>query len=187
MDLPCLLRPKNKQPLSKFLGKAIPLLAFLLAVGAYGFDRYRFGIETQEDPCLPGARVYLIDTYNTEPERGGVFAFGSRWMAPFYEDGTTIIKVMDGLPGDTAVVSEEKTTINGEVVAEGLTLKTKINRPESEFIRTRIIPQGSYWFSGKTDISFDSRYWGYVKQEQLIGRAYPLYALTHFIEFFEKS
>ena len=176
MQLKNLLRIKRKEPMGRFLFKALLMLSVLFAIGAYAKDRYRLGVETQADPCLPDTRIYLIDTYDRNPERGGIFSFSSQRMGPFYPDGTQILKIMDAVPGDHVTVSEEGIVkVNEQVVAEEFTLAETLKLQPKDLVRDVTIPEEKFWFSGRTKTSFDSRYWGYVDQTQLLGRAYPLY------------
>mgnify|MGYP001098272042 CR=1 FL=1 len=38
-----------------------------------------------------------------------------------------------------------------------------------------IVPPGHLWMMGATADSFDSRYWGFLPERQVIGRAYVLW------------
>nr|WP_232422448.1 S26 family signal peptidase [Methylosarcina fibrata] len=58
---------------------------------------------------------------------------------------------------------------------EGLPLAEKLRKPLSVFKRDETIPAAAYWVTGLTPKSFDSRYWGYVYDHQVIGRAYAIF------------
>lgn len=165
---------KNKKPLSVFLVKALPLTVVISFGALYLTDRYSIGIDPQENTCLQW-RVFAIDKYDTTVERGDIFAFRSSAMEPFFKNGTQVIKVADGVPGDRVSVGLQKVTVNGNEVGEGLALSPKLKRPPSRYVRDEIVPEGKYWFMGKTLDSFDSRYWGYVPAGDIIGKAYPLW------------
>jgi len=165
---------KSKQPIGLFLLKALPLTVVVSLAALYLTDRYSIGIDPQENTCLEW-RVFAIDRYDTAVERGEIFAFRSGAMEPFFRNGTQVIKVADGVPGDRVQVGLEQVTVNGAQVGEGLALSQKLKRPPSRYVRDEIVPDGNYWFMGKTEDSFDSRYWGYVPSEDIIGKAYPLW------------
>jgi conjugal transfer pilin signal peptidase TrbI len=57
----------------------------------------------------------------------------------------------------------------------GLPLAIKLRKSPSTFKRDETIPAAAYWVTGKAPKSFDSRYWGYVYDYQVIGRAYALF------------
>jgi conjugal transfer pilin signal peptidase TrbI len=164
----------KRLPLHLFLLKAVPLTA-VLSIGAYYLaDRYSVGVDPQKNTCLPW-RVFIVDKHDKSVNRGEIFAFRSTSMDPFFKDGTQVIKVVEGVPGDRVTVTKSKVTVNGNQVGEGLLLSKKIRKQESRFVRDEFVPDNSFWFMGRTKDSFDSRYWGYVPKDQIVGKAYPLW------------
>ena len=65
--------------------------------------------------------------------------------------------------------------INGATVGEGLALARALKRPPTDFLRNDTVPPGHLWMMGATADSFDSRYWGFLPERQVIGRAYVLW------------
>lgn len=166
----------KKEPWRRFGIKAgVTLLVLWVASVAFA-SRYRIGIDSQQEKCLPGYTFFLIDLKNQSLERSAVYAFSAKNMQPFYKDGTRMVKILTGMPGDTVVINDKwKITVNGEQVGEGLPLARKLYLPESHFYGKTTLDKGNYWFMGKSPFSFDSRYWGIVKDDQIIGRAYPIF------------
>lgn len=170
-------RAKAPKRLSlRFLGKAL-----LLSAGAAGAvvalaSQYSIAIATQESLCLPPYRVWLISKQSSpELNRGEIYAFHAQGLAPIFADGTIIVKSLEGMPGDKAKVTLEETTINGVPVASGLQVATDRDIDPQRYVREGEIGEGRYWFFGRTADSFDSRYWGSVGADQIIGKAYPLW------------
>lgn len=145
-------------------------LAMVLAAGYVG-ARYRIGIDSQQDRCLPDTSVYLIDRWDKTPVKKAPYAFRAQGLAPIYPDGTTMLKRMTGLPGDTVVVTADWVRIEGVIVSRGMALSERLGVEPAAFARELTLEEGAFWFSGETPISFDSRYWGPVDEKQLIGRA----------------
>jgi conjugal transfer pilin signal peptidase TrbI len=173
---PARLRPyQTKAALGIFLLKALPILILILTVERYVGQRFLIGGDDQVDRCLPNQRIYLIDTYNKDIWRGDLMAFRAERMSPFFKDGQVIVKIAAGVTGDHIQVDSHQTTINGSLIIEGLPLAGKLKKPVASFKRNETIPPASYWMTGKTPKSFDSRYWGYVYDHQVIGRAYALF------------
>jgi conjugal transfer pilin signal peptidase TrbI len=146
-----------------------------LAVEHYIGQRFLIGGDDQVDRCLPDKRIYLIDTYNKDIWRGDLIAFRAENMKPYFKDGQVIVKIAVGVTGDHVQVDSRQTRINGAVIIEGLPLAEKLRKPSSTFKRDETIPTAAYWVTGKTSKSFDSRYWGYVYDHQVIGRAYAIF------------
>lgn len=165
---------KSKQSTGRFLLRALPITAVFAAGALYLTNRYSVGIDPQANTCLPW-RVFVIDKHDQTMERGEIYAFKSQSMEPFFKNGTQIIKVADGLPGDKVKVTTEHVTVNGSVVGDGVALSEKLKKPPTRFVREEIVPQDKFWFMGKTVDSFDSRYWGYVAKSSIVGRAYPIW------------
>ena len=158
-----------------FLLKALPLLCVVLAV-EYGIgQRFLIGGDDQVDRCLPDKRIYIIDTYNKDIWRGDLIAFRAERMAPYFKDDQIVVKIAAGVAGDRVQVDSRKTKINGTALLEGLPLADKLKQLPAAFTRDETIPAGAYWVTGKAPKSFDSRYWGYVYDYQVLGRAYALF------------
>jgi len=166
---------KPKASLGAFLHTALPVLFLVLSVEYYLGQRFLIGGDDQVDRCLPDKRIYIIDTFNKDIWRGDLIAFRAERMTPYFKDDQIIVKIAAGVTGDRIKVDNLHTTINGSLVIEGLPLAEKLKKPPATFKRDETIPSAAYWVTGKTPKSFDSRYWGYVYDYQVIGRAYALY------------
>lgn len=123
------------------------------------------------------------------PERGDVIVF----FSPV--EGKRFVKRVVGVPGDRVAVVNNQVIINGipqPVNTEGLTvdlpLKTIITEeqlgkvthsimlspatPTPERTNEILVPPGSYFVMGDNrDNSFDSRYFGCIKESSIIGKA----------------
>jgi signal peptidase I len=131
-------------------------------------------------------------TYNfVKPHRGDVFVFRTNNIsgipgdpetgAPFY------IKRLAGLPGDTLRIDPPKLFVNGKV-AEGFGFQRVMAAnapyhgygPGTRFLsspdRTFTVPEQAYFALGDNSYnSYDSRYWGPVPEENLVGRGLLVY------------
>lgn len=159
-----------------FLLKSLPVLALVLGLGAYLEDRFHLGIDDQRELCLPGGhRWFLIDRHDQNLWRGDLVAFrADARMAPWFPVGRTVVKIVTGVGGDRVSVGLRQSLVNGEAVAEGLALAEKLGRPAPQYVRDETVPGGALWVTGTHPQSFDSRYWGVVRDDHIIGRAYAL-------------
>lgn len=139
-------------------------------------QRYSIGIDNQKDLCLKGEhRWYLIDHWDRTFDSNDLMAFaGDQRVEPFFRNDQTFIKRVKGLPGETIDQEGDAIRVNQENIGEGFPL---INHPGvtnaiggASF---RLQPM-TYWVMGDQPRSFDSRYWGVVYQQQIIGKAYAL-------------
>lgn len=137
-------------------------------------SRYRIGLDVQQETSLPH-HLYLIDRKDQGLERGALYAFSARGLAPVYPDGTRMVKQLVGLPGDEVHIDRHnRITINGLPVGQGLPLAHALQASPQHFQGRTLLPKDHYWFLGRHPNSLDSRYFGAVRADQVIGRAYAL-------------
>jgi signal peptidase I len=152
-------------------------------------NKYKYGIRL---PVL-NKKVYELG----QPERGDVVVFR------FPKDpGVDYIKRVVGVPGDRVVYRNKTLFINGEKIAQipqgnyigtgsGLSMSgadlrredlagvkhdilvvPKINGVSSDVV----VPEGHYFVMGDNrDNSNDSRYWGFVPEKNLVGKAFMIW------------
>ena len=130
-----------------------------------------------------------------EPDRGDVVVF--RYPV---DPAVNFIKRMVGLPGDTIVYRDKRLFINGEEVPQAAlgryaSSDVKCDTPRADAMRFRetlgevthdilihedsgsrdrqwVVPEGHYFVMGDNrDRSNDSREWGFVPEDHLMGRA----------------
>lgn len=154
---------------------------------------YVFVNKLAYDLKVPFTTVHLAQWSN--PRRGDIVVFYSP------QDGTRLVKRTIGLPGDVIELRSDELIVNGEVVkykpvAEELLRDTAaIDRAHSVYATEQLpgrshivagipavpakrdfgpyrVPEGCYFMMGDNrDDSFDSRYFGAVKRERILGRA----------------
>lgn len=156
-----------------------------LMVGDYILvNKYTYGLRL---PVL-GTKIVEVG----EPERGDVMVF-----FPPHKD-IYFIKRVIGLPGDQITYKDKQLFINGtaapqtllaelppinpqvELISEDLTgfkhlaHKTKMVQRMDDFSVT--IKPGHYWMMGDNrDNSSDSRAWGQVPEERIVGKAFAIW------------
>lgn len=145
------------------------------------------------DLKVPFTTLHLAQWSN--PRRGDIVVFHSP------KDGTRLVKRTIGLPGDVIELRNDRLIINGEVIeyrpiAEELLRDTApLDRAASVYADEQLpgrshlvagipaapakrdfgpyrVPAGCYFMMGDNrDDSFDSRYFGAVKRDRILGRA----------------
>ena len=140
---------------------------------------------------LPVVHTEILDL--DEPERGDVMVF--RFPS---EPSVNFIKRVVGLPGDRIRYEGKQLFVNGEAVpkvlleespaeARGeLLLAERLGEVEHRIynnprdpgpqVRELVVPEGHYFTMGDNrDHSNDSRYWGFVPEENIVGRAFAVW------------
>ena len=127
-------------------------------------------------PNFENGELILTDklTYKFTPaKRGEVIVF----KAP-PDKKKDFIKRIIGLPGETISISDGKVLINKQVLDENY-LPPVTQIATGSFLKTgeeRQIPANSYFVMGDNrSHSFDSREWGFLKREDVVGKAWVIY------------
>ena len=163
-----------------------------LQVGDYILvNKYTYGIR------LPVLRTKVLSL--NEPQRGDVMVF-----FPPHMNDTYFIKRVVGLPGDTVTYRNKRLSVNGETVAlqpvaelpagkaryqlclEALgeakhLMQVDAMRPPRDF--SVVVKPGHYFMMGDNrDNSSDSRIWGQVPEQDIVGKAFAVW--MHWDSFF---
>lgn len=167
---------RKKQSWSLYFIK-LSLLSLVVVGVVYAFmSRYSIGLDPQKVKCIPGISFYLIDRKDTTIEKDKTYAFYAKGLEPIFPDDTKMVKFVRGEPGDVVTItSEQFIYINEEDHGFGFWLSERLGKEPSDFFGKGTLPENQYWMMGTSDLSFDSRYWGTIHEDQVIGRAYPLF------------
>lgn len=149
-----------------------------------------------------GARLPIVHTKlfgDSIPERGDVIVF----RFP-HDEKVNFIKRVVGTPGDVIVYDKKQLTINGEVIPLSEQAQYTFDQPGKKHLRaTRFseelgdsvhdvlidttsnsnrqppeyrVPEGHYFVMGDNrDQSNDSRFWGFVPDKNVVGRAFLIW------------
>jgi signal peptidase I len=118
-----------------------------------------------------GDRVFVLRFWGpVEPERGDLVAFRTPALA--FERcgaGGTFLKRLVGLPGETVVARGERLLVDGRPLDEPYA------RPGTEEGSWRLGPDQFFLVGDNRPMSCDSRVWGPVPRENLIGEVAAVY------------
>jgi signal peptidase I len=116
-------------------------------------------------PRIASGEFVLINTISYRlhtPQRGDIIAFRHESPAP-----EVFIKRIIGLAGDKVAIDRGKVIVNGSALSEPY-VRFADNRSFPEVT----VPAGSLYVLGDNRVdSNDSRYWGFVAQDQVLGKA----------------
>jgi len=188
--------PEKKNSIKNFLADNLPTVtvAILLAVGVRIFvAEPRFIPSSSMEPTLLIDDRLIIDKLSyrwRKPERGEIVVFNPP-NNPVVPDATKVyIKRVIGLPGDRISIHDGKVFVNDAPLNEpyiaqppNYTLPTQDdalcpncfhpdNVQSSKGHPFFTVPNGKYWVMGDNrNNSLDSHAWGFMPEENLVGRA----------------
>ena len=118
-------------------------------------------------------KAFIVLKQDKAIERDGYVSFTWAGGGP-YPKGLGFVKIVKGIPGDVVTVQGRDFYVNGLKVATAK--EHSLKGQPLELGPTGIIPPGHYFVWTPHKDSLDSRYrlTGWVKQEQITGRAVPL-------------
>jgi len=120
------------------------------------------------EPNFDDGQYLIIDELSyrfREPQRGEVVVF----KYP-HDLSQRYIKRIIGLPGETIEIKERKVLISGEILDESSYLPEGITTPDLAKIT---LGEEEYFVLGDNRLaSSDSRRWGALPKENIVGRAY---------------
>ncbi len=160
----------------------------VLLIKAYVVNPYRIPSSSME-PTLHCARALEDDGcearfsdrvlanrfiyHFTDPARGDIIVFKTPPAAASCGAGGVFVKRLVGLPGDRFSMRKGIVYINGKPLEEPyLSHGSRDDDTQEE----RIIPKGQYFMMGDNrGQSCDSRVWGSVPRENIIGKVFAIY------------
>lgn len=154
--------PISKQRHALLACAAVIALALLLRLVTQAFS---VPSSSMEPTLLPGDHLVVTRYLFREPSRGDVVVFDDG-------RGTTLVKRIIGIPGDSVHLDRGHVLINGEILREDA--YTLPSGAESGSVH--VVPHGHFFLLGDNrDHSADSREFGFVPREALLGRATLIY------------
>lgn len=137
---------------------AIAIALALLVRGAVHI--YSIPTASMAPTLEPGDQIVVTPYFRSIPERGHVVVFE--------RDGELLVKRVVAVPGDLIDSRLGRVRIGGYTLPEPYVLR----QAASGAIPAQIIAADSYFVMGDNrDDSLDSRSWGVVPREQIVGRA----------------
>ncbi|GJL52941.1 MAG: hypothetical protein NPIRA02_00730 [Nitrospirales bacterium] len=143
---------------------------------------YQFLI--RDDESWPHHRFFLLRK-NIPPVRGSLVAFTmteayttrvkpAGVTRPYTRVGLLWLKRVVGMPGDRVDVQEDAVRVNGQIVARGLRRDRAGHSLQVAHLKSPI-PNNSVFVSLPHPRSFDSRYFGYVDMNDILGEVIPIW------------
>lgn len=135
---------------------------------------FTFAVPAQEYSCLH-ASYFLVDKTDVAIKRDHLVAFNLPVNTPYFRQGTRWIKLVVGLPGDHIKISHDAVAVNGKEYPNNMNiLLMKLGIDKGQVEREITLGADQYFVVGETELSYDSRFWGFISKKNVIGNAYAL-------------
>ncbi len=143
------------------------LSGFIISLIAFWIQpRYRFAVQTDYSVNFV---VGITDRGNISPAKGEYFAF--RFLAKSNDPrhGRDFVKRLGCMEGEYLQNRGRDYYCDGEYLGTAKEF-SKTGRALQAFEYDGIIPKDRYFAIGETKDSFDSKFWGFVRREWIIGK-----------------
>lgn len=150
--------------------------SIFLAIYVFFFRPFQVNGDSMNPNFVNGEYVLtnLITLYLENPKQGDVVVFKS----PTNKEKDFIKRII-AEPGDSLSVKNGMVYVNGQRLNEGAYLKNTVKTNGGRFLsegREITVDPGAYFVMGDNRLfSSDSREWGFVKKEDLIGKSWFVY------------
>ena len=170
IESPSPSRQAGKSWLRESLESIIPALIIVLLINAFLAQATRVEGQSMEPSLHNNERLIIekVSYHLRPPERGEIVVLH---IPGREEPSTPLIKRVVGLPGESVEIHDGKVYIQGKVLDEPyLTQMTYGNMP------ARIVPPNNVFLLGDNrNASNDSRFFGMVPFDKIVGRAWLRY------------
>lgn len=150
-------------------------LKFFLFIGVFSIGIYSlsqsYGIGFSSTPSLP-FNIFIMDKNNFYFTKNDLIVFKYPGEDIYnYKKDEKFVKKVSCFSGDRLEVDISYNYFcNGVKIGQAL-LQDGDGRKLEPFIFNGIIPDNQYFVSGTHIKSWDSRYWGFVSKDRIIGKA----------------
>jgi signal peptidase I len=159
----------NREYLLSLIEIVLLLVIVVLPIRFLLFEPFLVKGQSME-PNFHNFDYLIVDklTYHLrEPQRGEVIVF-----KPPFDNGVYYIKRIVGLPLEKLIIEESKITVFNKEHPQGFVLNEAYlkNHYTSGKIEVNLGPDEYFVLGDNREVSYDSRKWGPVKRERIVGR-----------------
>lgn len=137
-------------------------------------QHYQLFYEKYTEGCLPYSLYAVEKNPAYHIKRGDIVMFIAHRMEPVLPDGARIGKLVIGLPGDQVKINEGQLFLNGDYWGTVALGARKFGKQLNSWDRTYVLGPDEFFVYGSEPRSWDSRFWGPVKRDEILALAHPI-------------
>lgn len=169
---------RNENTTKTFIGDFLEILVIGIAVFALAWIFLAEPLEVtgeSMEPTLHNSEQIIVEKLSMslgELQRGDIVVFNSP-----EEPDILVVKRLIGLPGDKVLIQEGEVYLNGEKLSE-IYIGAQITQGKNKLPEGKLatVPTDTYFVLGDNrSNSTDSRDFGPVKQDEIVGKAVVVY------------
>lgn len=180
---------KKKGLIREWVESILVALVIVTVLRTFFFQIYKIPTNSMVPTLVPGDKIFVSKLHYgakmpigdfrlpgfSQPQRGEIIVFipPPEVDQPWYKRKPFIKRVV-GLPGETIQIEKGNIYIDGQEIREPQ-IASFYYYNQGQYLQDSKkinIPEGYYFFLGDNSISSqDSRFWGFVDKEQIIGKA----------------
>jgi len=170
------VKQKSKNIIKEWVQSIVIALILALTVRTFLVQAYKIPTGSMQPTLMPGDRILVSKiTYRIHPpEIGDVVVF----RAPI-EPKRDFIKRLAGKEGQILEIENGNLIVDSKIVEQPEIFNHTYYYRKGEFLANREkieIPEDSYFMLGDNSLySQDSRFWGFVPEKNIIGKAFVIY------------
>ena len=161
----------------KFLLKISFTMLFVSLVVFWGIKTvkasYIIGLDFREIRCFE-SKIYCIKKNSFEKDDIYIAFTADKRFPPYVKEGDVIFKRIVGRKNDELKTDGRDFYLNGEYLGTARETDSK-GKSIKHFSYSGKIPSVSYFVMGTHELSYDSRYYGFITRDQIIGGGKPLW------------
>ena len=155
--------------LKEVLESIVIAVVLAIIIRMFIIEPYYIPTGSMEPTLMVNDRIIVskVNYHFTEPKRGDIVVFK-------YPKDTTrsFVKRLIGLPGDVVEIKDSMLYVNGQATPEEY---LPLGLEYADFGPVQV-PENNYFMLGDNrDNSEDSRYWGFLPQDLMVGKAVFIY------------